>query len=487
MKVSAVGNASVTVGLTFGGAGGALPFHSSSVSFLRTSKSSVVTASSLSGNDASSPSSPAKLLRRILDSPGVHQGPACFDALSAKLVQTAGFQFCFTSGFSISASRLALPDTGLISYGEILDQGHLITQAVSIPVIGDADNGYGNAMNLKRTLKGYVAAGFAGIILEDQVAPKACGHTRGRRVVSREEAVMKIKAAVDARRESGCDIVIVARTDSRQAVSLDEALVRSRAFADAGADVLFIDALASREEMKAFCEVSPLVPKMANMLEGGGKTPILNPMELEEIGFKIVAYPLSLIGVSIRAMQDSLIAIKGGRLPPPGSMPSFEEIKDILGFNAYYEEEKRYATSTNPQLSKGALGRVKGRESSSLYSIRRRDQVDSEQTSQSFKDPIVEVITPDDVYNKYGADSSRNPFSGIWSRTLRVKITGRDGFERLDVRIPAGFLDGITNIVPALGGVNIKELLDDAAEEVGGKLLIDFKDRMGDRIQVFLE
>ncbi|CAI8583506.1 unnamed protein product [Vicia faba] len=376
------------------------------------------------------------LLRRILDSPGVHQGPACFDALSANLVQSAGFPLCFTSGFSISASRLGLPDTGYLSYGEMIDQGKLITQAVDIPVIGDGDNGYGNAMNVKRTVKGFVAAGFAGIILEDQVSPKACGHTQGRKVVSREEAVMRIKAAVDARNESGSDIVIVARTDSRQALSLDEALYRSRAFADAGADVVFIDALASKQEMEAFCQVSPLVPKMANMLEGGGKTPILTPLELEDIGYKIVAYPLSLIGVSIRAMQDSLTAIKGGRIPPPGSMPSFEEIKDILGFNKYYEEEKRYATSTDRLLSK--------------------------------------------------RDSSGSPFSGIWSRTLRIKITGRDGAEKLDLRIPAGFLDGITNIVPALVGVNLKKLLDDATEETGGKVL-DFNDRMGDRIQVFLE
>ncbi|XP_057754534.1 uncharacterized protein LOC130973865 [Arachis stenosperma] len=419
--------------------------------------------------------SSVKVLRRILESPGVHQGPACFDALSAKLVQDAGFSFCFTSGFSISAARLGLPDTGLISYGEMVDQGRLISQAVSIPVIGDADNGYGNPMNVKRTLKGYISAGLAGIILEDQVSPKACGHTRGRKVVSREEAVMRIKAAVDARRESGSDIVIVARTDSRQALSMDEALTRARAFGDAGADVLFIDALTSKEEMMAFCQVSPLIPKMGNMLEGGGKTPILTPLELEEIGFKLVAYPLSLIGVSIRAMQDSLAAIRGGRIPPPGSMPSFEEIKDILGFNTYYEEEKRYATST---FSK--------RDSGSLYSIQRRDQYDTEQTSQSPKDPIVEVITPE-VYNKYGGDGSRDPFSGIWSRTLRVKITGRDGFEKLDLRIPAGFLDGLTNIVPALGGVNIKELLDDATEEIGGKKLLDFNDRMGDRIQVFLE
>ncbi|ESR56365.1 hypothetical protein CICLE_v10019835mg [Citrus x clementina] len=381
--------------------------------------------------------SPAKSLRQILELPGVHQGPACFDALSAKLVEKSGFSFCFTSGFSISAARLALPDTGFISYGEMVDQGQLITQAVSIPVIGDGDNGYGNAMNVKRTVKGYIKAGFAGIILEDQVSPKGCGHTRGRKVVSREEAVMRIKAAVDARKESGSDIVIVARTDSRQALSLEESLRRSRAFADAGADVLFIDALASKEEMKAFCEISPLVPKMANMLEGGGKTPILNPLELEELGFKLVAYPLSLIGVSIRAMQDALTAIKGGRIPSPGSMPSFEEIKETLGFNTYYEEEKHYATSMRRLSSENG--------------------------------------------------GSRDAFSGIWSRTLRVKITGRDGFEKLDVRIPAGFLDGITNVVPALGGVNLKELLNDAAEEVGGKLLLDFNDTVGDRIQVFLE
>ncbi|XP_047308057.1 2,3-dimethylmalate lyase isoform X2 [Impatiens glandulifera] len=381
--------------------------------------------------------SPAKALRRILESPGIHQGPACFDALSAKLVEQAGFDFCFTTGFGISASRLALPDTGFVSYGEMLDQGSQITQAVSIPIIGDGDNGYGNAMNVKRTVKGFIKAGFAGIILEDQVSPKACGHTQGRTVVSRAEAVMRIKAAVDARRESGSDIVIVARTDSRQAISFEESLWRSRAFADAGADVLFIDALASREEMQAFCEVSPLVPKMANMLEGGGKTPILAPMELDGIGYKLVVYPLSLVGVSIQAMQDALKAIKGGRIPPPADMPSFEEMKEILGFNAYYKEEKRYVTDIGP-------------------------------------------LSPQ-------IDGSRAPLSGIWSRTLRVKITGRDGSEKLDIRIPAGFLDGLTNIVPALGGVNIKAMLNDASLEVGGKAILDFKDTMGDRIQVFLE
>ncbi|KAK2970556.1 hypothetical protein RJ640_027182 [Escallonia rubra] len=490
--------------------------------------------------------SPATALRQILDSPGIHQGPACFDALSAKLVERAGFQFAFTSGFGISAAKLGLPDTGLISYGEMVDQGQQITEAVSIPIIGDGDNGYGNALNVKRTVKGYIKAGFAGMLLEDQsfslsfsripvetsvsrmiaevrldtcvyhvvdlekVSPKACGHTRGRKVVPREEAVMKIKAAVDARKESGFDIVIVARTDSRQAVSLDEALWRSRAFADAGADVLFIDALASKEEMKAFCEVYPLVPKMANMLEGGGKTPILNPIELEEVGYKLVAYPLSLMGVSIRAMQDALTAIKGGRIPPPGSMPSFGEIQEILDFNTYYEEEKRYATSSS-QLSWQRAG-------GNAYSIQRKASDDAGQRDGNPQDPVIEVVTPE-VYTNYGADGSKDPSMGIWSKTLRVKIIGRDGFEKLDVRIPAGFLDGITNIVPgifvilkvivvelefimvvdmdqiiyactlyaALGGVNIKALLDDAASEAGGKLLLDFNDTIGDRIQLFLE
>lgn len=167
-------------------------------------------------------------------------------------------------GFSISAARLGIPDKGLISYGEMFDQGQQITQSVTIPVIGDGGNGYGNAVNVKRTVKGYIKASFAGIIINDQVC--SGDTTTERRVVSREEAVMRIKAAVDARRESDSDIVIVAQTDSREAISLEESLIRARAFTDAGADVLSIDSLVSREEMKAFCNVYPLVPKLVTSL-----------------------------------------------------------------------------------------------------------------------------------------------------------------------------------------------------------------------------
>lgn len=172
------------------------------------------------------------------------------------------FLFIFLQiGFSVAAARVGLPDKGLVSYGEMVDQGQQITQSVSIPVIGDGGNGFGNAMNVKRTVKGYIKAGFAGIIINDQV----CSGDK-RRVVSREEAVLRIKAAVDARRECDSDIVVVAQTDSREAISLEESLVRARAFTDAGADVLSVDSLVSREEMKSFCNVYPLVPKLVTSL-----------------------------------------------------------------------------------------------------------------------------------------------------------------------------------------------------------------------------
>lgn len=358
-----------------------------------------------------------------------------------------------------------------MSFGEVIDQAYQITQAVSIPLVADGDNGYGNVMSVKRTVKGFIKAGLAGIFFEDQLSPKACGHTRGRNVVSREEAVMKVKAAVDARNECGSDFVIIARTDARQAVSFEEALWRTKAFADAGADVLLIDALASVEEMKAFCQTSPSTPKLVNMLEGGGKTPILSPDELQEIGFKLVAYPLSLIGVSIRAMEDALTALQGGRIPPPGKLPSFEEIKEIVGFNEYYKEDERYKlTGAIPSYE----GEPKIEENGHIV--------------ERLSEPVVEVISPS--YDEYKSGDSNERSSGIWSRSLRLKVTGSNGFEKLDVRIPAGFLEGMASIIPGLGGVNVVELLENASKESSpekGKLLLEFNGAIGDKIQVFVE
>jgi 2-methylisocitrate lyase-like PEP mutase family enzyme len=191
------------------------------------------------------------------------------------------------------------------------DVGGRICDAVSpnFPIIGDADDGYGNAMSAKRTVEGYIKAGFAGILIEDQMAPKRCGHTGPRPVCDRETSVARVRAACDARDESLEDIVVFARSDARSSMGLDEALERVKAYVDAGADAVFIDALQSKEEMQRFCDACPDTPKMANMLEGGGMTPICQPRELHAMGFKIVAYPLSMLAVSVKAMETALQGI----------------------------------------------------------------------------------------------------------------------------------------------------------------------------------
>jgi 2-methylisocitrate lyase-like PEP mutase family enzyme len=238
----------------------------------------------------------------------------------------------------VSAARIGAPDTGLISYGEMVAQGRDICSAVSIPVIGDGDTGYGNAMNVRRTVAGYAAAGFACAMIEDQLAPKRCGHTRGKQVVDRAEALARVRAAVDAR-EAGADVLVMARTDARATHGLDEALWRAAAFADLGADLLFVEAPASRAEMERACATGG-VPHMANMVEGGD-TPVLPPAELAAIGYRIAAYPLTLLSSAVRAMQDALSALGQGETPK-GLLP-FAELREIVGFDAYDREQARYA------------------------------------------------------------------------------------------------------------------------------------------------
>lgn len=288
--------------------------------------------------DSQSTTSPATRLRQLLTTPDIIVMPCCFDALSAKLVERAGFPLTFMSGFAVSAARLGLPDTGLISYGEMLDQGRNICAAVSIPVIGDGDTGYGNAVNVKRSLRGYAAAGFAAVMIEDQVSPKRCGHTRGKQVVPAGEALARVRAAVDAR-EEGADILVLARTDARGTLGLDEAIRRAQSFAEAGADILFVEAPKSEAEMQQLCAKVPGI-KMANMVEQG-ETPILPPARLQEIGYKIVAYPLTLLSANIRAMTEALESLKTGQQPT--QLVDFKELCAIVGFPDYYAEEARYA------------------------------------------------------------------------------------------------------------------------------------------------
>ena len=282
---------------------------------------------------------PAKILRNLLAKPDLLVMPCCFDSLSAKMIAQAGFPLTFMSGFAVSAARIGQPDTGLISYGEMLDQGRNICSAVDLPIIGDGDTGYGNPINVRRTVQGYAAAGFAAVMIEDQIAPKRCGHTRGKSVVQRDEAFNRIRAAVDAR-DQGKDILILARTDARHEHGLDEAISRAQVFAELGADILFVEAPHSEKEMRRICEELP-GPKMANLVEGGD-TPLLPHQSLEQIGFSIAAYPLTLLSSSMLAMQQSLLAMKSGKHPE--QLMDFAELRKTVGFQDYYEMESRYTT-----------------------------------------------------------------------------------------------------------------------------------------------
>lgn len=285
----------------------------------------------------------AARLRALLAEDTCHMMPCCFDALSAKLVGAAGFGFTFMSGFAASAVRIGAPDLGLISYGEMVDQLRNICAAVEIPVIGDGDTGYGNALNVERTVRGYVAAGAAAVMIEDQVAPKRCGHTRGKLVVDRAEAIDRIRAAVHARdelRRAGSDIMILARTDARAGHGLDEAIWRANAFRDAGADMLFVEAPQTEAELARVTREAPGI-HMANMVEGG-KTPIPSMAQLHGLGFRFAAFPLTLLSAAMRAMKECLVDMRAGRHPADRIL-DFTELRRDIGFDAYYDAETRYA------------------------------------------------------------------------------------------------------------------------------------------------
>ena len=285
----------------------------------------------------------AKKLRAILNEDRCHMVPCCWDALSAKMIGEAGFSFTFMSGFAVSAARLGLPDAGLISYAEMAAQVRDICAATPIPVIGDGDTGYGNALNVERTVRGYAQAGAACVMIEDQLAPKRCGHTKGKLVVDRAEAIDRIRAAAYARdevRRAGGDIMILARTDARGVIGLDDAIWRANAFRDAGADILFDEAPQSESEMARVTKQAPGI-HMANMVEGG-KTPIPSMVRLRELGFGLAIFPLTLFSASMRAIEAGLAAMKTERHPADLLM-SFDDLKRNVGFDAYYEAETRYA------------------------------------------------------------------------------------------------------------------------------------------------
>ncbi len=282
----------------------------------------------------------AKRLRELLGQPGPVVAPGVYDGISARVAERAGFQAAFISGAAVTASVLGYPDVGLQTMPEILNQSRNMARAVDIPLLIDVDTGYGNALNLMRAVREFESAGLAGIFFEDQTFPKRCGHFEGKKVIAVEEMVVKIKAACETRRDG--DFVIVARTDSRALHGLDHAIERGKAFAEAGADLVFVEALLSEEEMRSAAHAIP-VPLQANMSEAG-KTPVLPIDTLYEMGFKLISYSGLLQRTAIRGMLDVLgiLQRKGTTMPAyPERICSLVERSEILGLQDFYALEER--------------------------------------------------------------------------------------------------------------------------------------------------
>lgn len=268
--------------------------------------------------------------------------PGCYDALGARLIEQAGFPAAYMTGFGSSASRLGRPDVGLMSLAEMVDNARRIVQAVDIPIIADGDTGYGNSINVIRTVREYEAAGVGAIHLEDQEMPKKCGHIEGKQVVPAAEMAAKVSAAVAARRSPA--FLIIARTDARAANGLDDALTRARMYREAGADALFVEAPETIDEIETIARTFPDVPLLFNYAEGG-KTPPVTHAFLRDLGFKLVIFPITLLLVATETMRSALAQIKADGTPIellPSLLP-FADFLEFIGIREIRALEERFA------------------------------------------------------------------------------------------------------------------------------------------------
>jgi 2,3-dimethylmalate lyase len=285
----------------------------------------------------------APRLRELLRGPEPILAPGAYDGLSARLVEAAGFPAVYMTGFGTSASLLGRPDVGLLDRAEMVGNARRIAAAVQVPVIADADTGYGNPIGVVRTVQDYERAGVAGIHLEDQLAPKRCGHLEGKQMILAQEMAAKIAAAVDAR--SSSDFVVIARTDARAVEGMQSALERARRYRDAGADVLFVEAPQDEDEVAAVARAFPDVPLLFNWAEGG-KTPPLTYERLRDLGFRIVIFPISTLLAATRAIREVLDVIRADGSPARAlaGLPRFAEFTDLIGLPEVVGLEARYAT-----------------------------------------------------------------------------------------------------------------------------------------------
>ncbi len=270
-------------------------------------------------------------LRKLLNGPGVIRSLGAHDVFTARLVETAGLETVFLGGFGTSASLLGLPDVGFITLSEMADAVRRMALRVSIPVVADGDTGHGDLHNVVRTVREFERAGAAGILLEDQVTPKRCGHFAGKQLIPTGDMVLKLKAALAAR--TGPDFVIIARTDARAVEGIDGAIERANRYGAAGADVCFIEAPQSRAELEQIPR-AVRYPLLVNMLSGG-VTPILTVEELGRLGYKILVCPIETLLVAGKAVQRLIEALMTrGRCDLPDSeMMTFAEVKTVLGLD----------------------------------------------------------------------------------------------------------------------------------------------------------
>jgi 2,3-dimethylmalate lyase len=284
----------------------------------------------------------AKLVRRYLSEKGQLVMPGVFDALSAKIAARAGFEVIFITGYSLSATLLGEPDFGLLTQTEVVTAAQRICSVVDTPVIVDADTGYGNAINVIRTVHDLIRAGAAGMFLEDQVWPKRCGHMKGKQVIPLDEQLKKLRAAIEAR--SDHDFYIVARTDSRQALGLTEAIARGIAFKEAGADAVFVEAPENKGEMKEIASHVP-GPLVANMLERG-VTPLMDPQELKELGFDLIVWPLAPLYSIAKSLTDVYATLRrdGSTTKILDRLMPFDDFNEIVGLEEKYSQDQKYRT-----------------------------------------------------------------------------------------------------------------------------------------------
>lgn len=282
-----------------------------------------------------------KKLKERFGKPGLVVAPGVFDMISARVADRMGFDALYMTGYGTVASHMGLPDAGLATYTDMVGRVRMTAEGTATPVIADADTGYGGLLNVDHTVRGYEAAGAAAIQIEDQEFPKKCGHTPGRRVIPIADMVKKIKVAVDARTDP--NFQIIARTDARTTLGLDEALRRADAYAEAGADILFVESPESVDEMQRICATFDK-PLLANMVEGG-RTPVLSREDLEKLGYKLAIFPATGFLAVGKALQDvyGTLLETGSTTTLGDVLYSFEDFNKMIGFERVWDFDKTHA------------------------------------------------------------------------------------------------------------------------------------------------